>query len=87
VDRLGGVPEAVLAAKEKVGLAADADVLLVQYPPPKPVLQQLVETLQGGGVALELFGWPEAVSELVATLRVLPTGTPLLISPAWIEIH
>ncbi len=87
VDRLGGVPEAVLAAKEKVGLAADADVLLVQYPPPKPVLQQLIETLQGGGITLELFGWPEAVSELVATLRVLPTGTPLLISPAWIEIH
>jgi len=87
VDRIGGVPEAVLAAKEKVGLAADADVLLVQYPPPKPVAQQLIEALQGGGVALELFGWPRAVSELVATLRLLPTGTPLLIDPVWVEIH
>ena len=86
VDRLGGVSEAVLAAKEKVGLAADADVLLVQYPPPKPVAQQLLEALQGG-VSLELFGWPRAFSELVGALRQLPTGTPLLIAPGWIEIR
>ena len=58
VDRLGGIPEAVLAAKEKAGLAADADVLLVQYPPPKPLAQQFVEALQGGGVSLERLGWP-----------------------------
>ncbi len=87
VDRLGGIPEAVLAGKEKVGLAPDADVLLVQYPPPKPVAQQLVEALQGGGVSLELFGWPEGARELLATLRALPHGTPLLIGPTWVEIH
>ena len=46
-------PRRWLAAKEKVGLAADDDVLLVQYPPPKPLAQQLLEVLQGG-VALEL---------------------------------
>jgi protease-4 len=86
VDRLGGVSEAVLAAKEKVGLAADADVLLVQYPPPKPVAQQLIEALQGG-VALELFDWPRAVHDVAAVLRLLPSGTPLFIAPGWIEIH
>jgi protease-4 len=86
VDRLGGVSEAVLAAKEKVGLAADADVLLVQYPPPKPVAQQLLEALQGG-VMLQLFDWPRAVSEVAGMLRLLPTGTPLLIAPGWIEVH
>jgi protease-4 len=86
VDRLGGVSEAVLLAKEKVGLAADADVLLVQYPPPKPVAQQLLEALKGG-VALELLGWPRAASEVAAVLRLLPTGTPLLIAPGWIEVH
>ena len=86
VDRLGGVPEAVLAAKEKVGLAADADVLLVQYPPPKPVAQQLIEALQGG-VALELFDWPRAVDELAVLVRVLPAGTPLLIAPGRVVIH
>jgi len=89
VDRLGGVAEAVLAAKEKLDLAPDADVLLVQYPPPKPVAQQLIEALQGGA-ALELFAWPralDAVQELAGLLHVLPTGTPLLIAPGWIEIR
>jgi protease IV len=87
VDRLGGIPEAVLVAKEKVGLDPEADVLLVQYPPPKPLAQQLVEAVQGGGASLELLGWPAGARELVATLRALPLGTPLLIGPAWIEIH
>jgi protease-4 len=87
VDRLGGIPEAVLAAKEKLGLDAEADVLLVQYPPPKPVAQQLVDALQGGAASVELLGWPAGARELVATLRALPLGTPLLIGPAWVEIH
>jgi protease-4 len=87
VDRLGGVPEAVLVAKERLGLAADADVLLVQYPPPKPVAQQLVEALQGGGASLLLPGVPPALRDLVATLSALPAGAPLLLDPFWIEIH
>jgi len=87
IDRLGGIPEAVLAAKEKLGLDAEADVLLVQYPPPKPVAQQLVEALQGGSASLELLGWPAGAGELVTALRALPLGTPLLIGPAWVEIH
>jgi protease-4 len=87
VDRLGGIPEAVVAAKEKVGLAADADVLLVQYPPPKPVAQQLVEALQGGGVSLALPGVPSGLRDLVAALGALPVGAPLLVDPFWIEIH
>jgi protease-4 len=87
VDRLGGIPDAVLAAKERAGLAPDADVLLVQYPPPKPLAQQVIDALQGGGAALALPAWPARARELVATLRALPLGTPLLIDPAWIEIH
>jgi protease-4 len=87
VDRLGGIPEAVLAAKEKLDLDPGADVLLVQYPPPKPLAQQFVEALQGGGVSLQRLGWPAGASELVDALRALPLGTPLLIAPAWIEIH
>jgi protease-4 len=87
VDRLGGVPEAVLAAKEKAGLDPGADVLLVQYPPPKPLSQQFLEALQGGGLSLAQLGWPAGAGELVDTLRALPLGTPLLIGPVWIEIH
>ncbi len=86
VDRIGGVPEAVLAAKEEIGLDADADVLLIQYPPPKPVAQQLVEALQGG-VSLALPDWPGSFADLATMLRLLPTGTPLLIAPGWIEVH
>ena len=56
-------------------------------PPPKPVAQQLVEALQGGSASLELLGWPAGVRELVAALRSLPLGTPLLVGPAWVEIH
>jgi protease-4 len=86
VDRLGGIPEAVLADKEEIGLDADADVLLIQYPPPKPVAQQLVEALQGGVLAaLPDFGG--SFSELAGMLRVLPTGTPLLIGSGWVEVH
>jgi protease-4 len=86
VDRLGGIPEAVLAAKEEIGLDADADVLLIQYPPPKPVAQQLVEVLQGGVLAaLPDFGG--SFAELTGMLRVLPTGTPLLIASGWVEVH
>jgi protease-4 len=87
VDRLGGIPDAVLAAKERAGLAPDADVLLVQYPPPKPLAQQFLEALQGGGASLALPGWPARARDLVATLQALPLGTPLLIDPAWIEIY
>jgi protease-4 len=87
VDRLGGVSEAVLAAKERVGIAPDADVLLVQYPPPKPFAQQLVEALQGGGLSLGGLAWPERAGRLLAMLRALPAGTPLLIAPAWLELE
>lgn len=86
VDRIGGVPEAVLAAKAEIGLDADADVLLLQYPPPKPVAQQLVEALRGGA-SLALPDWAGGFAEVAGMLRLLPTGTPLLIAPSWIEVH
>jgi hypothetical protein len=53
------------------------------------VAQQLIEALQGG-VSLGLFDWSGAFSrfsELAGVLRLLPTGTPLLIAPGWVEVH
>jgi ClpP class serine protease len=64
VDRLGGIPEAVLAAKEKVGLDADADVLLVQYHRPSPWRSSWWRR-PGGAASLELSAGPRA-RELVA---------------------
>jgi hypothetical protein len=50
------------------------------------VAQQLVEALQGGVLAaLPDFGG--SFSELAGMLRVLPTGTPLLIGSGWVEVH
>jgi protease-4 len=88
VDALGGLRAAVLEAKSAVGLEADADVALVAYPLPKPLVEQLSEalgaSLRAGVPSLSL---PSAVRQTLATLQVLPAGTPLLIPPGLTEIH
>ena len=66
----------------------DADVALVSYPLPKPLAQQLRDAL-GASVraSVSSLSLPSAVRQLVATLQVLPAGTPLLIPPGLTEIH
>ena len=88
VDVLGGIRAAVLEAKSAVGLDADADVVLVAYPPPKPLAQQIADAL-GSSVRARVSSLPlpPLVRQLVATLEVLPAGTPLLIPPGLAEIH
>jgi protease-4 len=88
VDVLGGVRAAVLEAKSAVGLDADADVVLVAYPPPKPLAQQIADAL-GSSVRARVSSLPlpPLVRQLVATLEVLPAGTPLLIPPGLAEIR
>ena len=44
---LGGLREAVLEAKALAGLAPDADVVLVPFPPPKPLVEQVREAVEG----------------------------------------
>ncbi len=46
VDALGGLRTAVAKAKEKVGIAAEADVALSVYPAPKPLAEQIREALR-----------------------------------------
>jgi protease-4 len=91
VDALGGLREAVLEAKAAAGLAPDADVVLVPYPAPKPLFEQVSEALQGAAVA----GVDEALrGALQPGLRAaaealagLPTGAPLLIPPVLAEVR
>jgi protease-4 len=45
VDELGGLRQAVARAKQKLDIAADADVSLVPYPPPRPLAEQIREAL------------------------------------------
>lgn len=92
VDTLGGLREAVVEAKALVGLAPDADVVLVPFPPPKPLVEQLREVLQGNAAAsranaLAVDLLPRSARSVVGALRELPLGAPLLIPPVFAEVH
>ena len=86
VDALGGLRTAVLEAKSAVGLDADADVVLISYPPPKSLAEQIADAL-GASVRATLPSLPSTVRQLALTLQVLPAGTPLLIPPGLTEIR
>ena len=88
VDALGGFRDAVREAKLAAGLAEDADVTLVPYPPPQPLAEQLMETLGVRVAALApRLPHPAPVAAMLDTLTILPTGTPLLLPPFFPEIH
>jgi protease-4 len=93
VDELGGLYTAVRRAKEAVGLAPTDDVYLIPFPRQRSLSVQLMEAFQqtmvraaGPGIA-----WPERLPEPLRQIadwtRDLPSGTPLLIPPAIVEIH
>jgi protease-4 len=95
VDQMGGLRTAVQLAKERVGIAADADVALTVYPPPRPLAQQIGEAFRlaagrAARAALPFDG--DALSaamagRLGAWLGVLAEGGALLVPPVWIEIQ
>jgi protease IV len=47
VDELGGLSRAIEVAKERAGIAADSDVELVVYPPPRSLYELLTAELAG----------------------------------------
>jgi protease-4 len=89
VDQIGGLREAVLVAKERVGLDPDADVELVVFPAPKPLIEQLSEGLGGAARAAVrgAFTLPAPVATAAAWLRDLPPGTQAWLPPIAIEIR
>jgi protease-4 len=93
VDELGGLYTAVRRAKEAVGLAPTDDVFLVPFPKQRSLSEQLLEAFQltlirVAGPSLDWSGHlPEPLKQIAAWTRDLPTGTPLLIPPAIIDIH
>jgi protease-4 len=93
VDELGGLYTAVRRAKEAVGLAPTDDVFLVPFPKQRSLSEQLFEAFQltlirVAGPSLDWSGHlPEPLKQIAAWTRDLPTGTPLLIPPAIIDIH
>jgi len=93
VDALGGLRTAVAKAKEKVGIAADADVALSVFPAPKPLAEQLREALrvsvaQSVAAALpfgESFG--QSLAHLTSWLDAVSVGGTVLAPSVWIEIR
>jgi protease-4 len=88
VDELGGLRKAVRLANEAAGLAEDADVVLVTYPEPRSLTDQVAEALQQGvlraAAPLRLSG---LAGRLEALLAALPTGSPVLVPPLVVEIR
>jgi protease-4 len=88
VDELGGLDTAVRRAKTQLGMAPDADVALVVYPPPKGLPGQIEELLRG--VQLHL-GAATPQAELVRRLEpwlqsVISNGPSALI-PFAFDVH
>jgi protease-4 len=91
VDELGGLRDAVVVAKGLVSLPADADVLLLPFPPPKPLVVQIQEAFQGAAVAradaLVESALPTGPRAALDLLRNLPLGVPVLIPPVLAEVR
>ncbi|MCA9509359.1 MAG: signal peptide peptidase SppA [Myxococcales bacterium] len=92
VDRLGGLHEAVREANRLRGIDEDADAILVAYPPPKPLAQELAELLNAriAAAARASVGLPALSGPLATLERALasaPPLAPLLVPPAWVEIR
>jgi len=86
VDQLGGLREAVIAAKVKLDLEPDADVELVAFPAPKPLMAQLSESMGGASRAMAL-PIPEPLATAASWLQDLPPGTQAWLPPLAIEIR
>jgi len=96
VDRLGGLREAVALALEQVGVKPDAGVTLVEFPRPRPFLQQLADLaappsievgLAEAGRAAHLAPLPASLRSLIPGAAHLQPGAPLLLPSAWVEIR
>ena len=88
VDRVGGYHEALAEARELVGLEPDADVALVEYPPPKPLAQQVADLLGAHARSrIPAIPVPDSLLALWEAVEALPAGQPMLLPPTWVEIR
>lgn len=92
VDELGGLRTAVMKAKEKVGLRPGADVVLVAFPAPEPLGEQIREALEGAAVRAAasdslLPQLPASLRRVVSWLSSVPSGSPVLLPPVAVEIR
>lgn len=91
VDSIGGFREAVRLAKERAGLDPERDALLVVFPEPAPLSEQIRQAL---GLRIAALG-ADAVrvpnlgafpGELATWLAAVAEG-PALVAPFWIDVR
>jgi protease-4 len=90
VDELGGLYEAAAAAKQAIGLPADAPVVLKAFPEQKTLAQQLAQLARGArveGASSPLAWLPRELRDLHTLATRLPLGAPLLIPPTLVVLH
>ncbi len=89
VNTLGGLYAAVDLAKEQAGLSRDADVSLLPYPPPEPLAEQIRKLVFGGALveAAAQTALPDGLRRMASWIAELPTGSPVLVPPLFLDVH
>ena len=86
VDELGGLTTALALVRDRLALAPDAPIDLVEFPRPRPLVQVLLSTLTGeraalppgGAEALAVLGEIDRLPGLAQVLRGLDDPGPLM---------
>ncbi len=89
VDALGGLRVAVGWAKERVGLAPDADVALEVYPRPRSWQRQIRDAFRQrvARTARQALPWRGSTAGAELWIEALSGGGPALVPPVWVEIR
>lgn len=85
VDELGGLDRAIAIAKTRIGVAADADVEIVVYPPKRSFFEALREPLGTDAMSRATFGLSaeerRVFTALTSPFRLFRRGEPLALMP------
>lgn len=93
VDSVGGLREALREAKTRAGLDADSDAILLLYPPPRPLGEQIRDAV---GLRIEQLRQVPSfldtpLARPLARVRAWATAAaqpgPMLLAPFWVEIR
>ncbi len=88
IDELGGLSQAVLRAKQALGLDADADVALVPYPEVGSLADQLADTLRRISLQAIPASSLKGLAERVQTwFEAAPVEAPALVPPFAFDIR
>lgn len=88
VDELGGFRRAVEIAKERAGIATDAEVTLVPYPKPPSLVEMLSDGVGGSVVLARRTLSVREKLQAVATFpfRLFHPSQPLALMPGWLPM-